>query len=189
VKKILWLFLAGGAAVTGLMIYIFSVGPHMKVQPNIRSFDAAMPLPPPDSVPMERTKEPAPSAAEAAGLTNAVANTPENCRHGRVYYEYYCLACHGTDADGAGPVGRSYVPAPADLRTAVPAIRTDGELMRRMLTGVGHEPALSNIVRPEHRWYLVRYLRGLTPDDPNDRATRPEVVANHQRSQPEIHPE
>jgi len=163
VKTILWLFLAGICAVTALFIYIFAAGPHLRVQPNFRSFDAAMPLPPPDSIPLERTREPAPSAVEATALTNAVADTPENRRRGRVYYDYYCLACHGAAAEGAGPVGRSYVPAPADLRTAVPAIPTDGDLLRRMLTGVGHEPALANIVPAAHRWYLVRYLRSLPP--------------------------
>lgn len=160
-KKILYLFAAGLAAVTVLMMTIFAAGPHMRVQPNIRSFDAAMPMPPPDSVPLDRTREPAPSAAEAASLTNTVADTAENRRRGRVYYEYYCLACHGTNADGTGPVGRSYSPVPADLRTAVPAIHTDGELLRRILTGRGHEPAMANIVTPAHRWYLVRHLRDL----------------------------
>ena len=152
-KTILWLFLSGVAALTALMVYIFAAGPHMRSQPNIRSFDAAMPLPPPNSVPLDRARESV-SPAE-------VADTPANRHRGRVYYEYYCLACHGPTGDGAGPVGRSFTPAPADLRLAVPAIPTDAELMRRMLTGRGHAPALTNIVAPAHRWYLVRYLRAL----------------------------
>ena len=160
-RKVLWLFIAGAAAVTVIMTYLFATGPRMYVQPNIRPFDAEMPVPPSNSVTVTDAWTPAPSAAEAPSLVNPVADTDEARRRGRVYYEYYCLACHGTAGDGAGPVGESYVPAPADLRTAVPQIPTDGELLRRMLTGTGHTPVLERAVQPEHRWPLVRYVRAL----------------------------
>jgi hypothetical protein len=34
-------------------------------------------------------------------------------------------------------------------------------LLRMMLTGAGHEPVLGYTVLPEHRWYLVLFLRSL----------------------------
>ena len=34
---------------------------------------------------------------------------------GRVYYNYYCVFCHGDNGQGDGPVGYSYMPAPTDL--------------------------------------------------------------------------
>ena len=160
-RKVLWLFIGGLVAVTAIMTYLFATGPRMYVQPNIRPFDAQMPLPPPNSITVTTASTPAPSEAEAPSLVNPVADSAEVRRQGRVYYEFYCLACHGTAGDGAGPVGESYVPAPADLRVRAPAIAADGDLLRRMLTGTGHTPVLERVVQPEHRWPLVRYVRTL----------------------------
>ena len=166
-RKLMWLLVFGLCVFVALMTYVFVTGPRMYVQSHFRTLDAAMPGAPSNSVPLAVSWVPPPSAAQAAALTNPVADTAENRQRGGVYYEYYCLACHGAAGDGAGPVGRSYVPAPADLRAAVPTVRTDGELVRRMLTGVGHEPVLERVVHDEYRWYLVRYLRGLrAPPEP-----------------------
>ena len=62
---------------------------------------------------------------------------------------------------GNGPVGESYFPAPADLRTGKVSHYSDGRLLRAMLTGIGHEPVLERVVPPRHRWCLVLYVRSL----------------------------
>ena len=154
-RKALWLLVCGTALVTGLMTYVFVTGPNMSQQPGIRTFHAALP-------PLSTNSVPLPAAVALPGaLSDSVADTPENRRRGRIYYEYYCVQCHGPAADGNGPVGASYTPAPADLRTAVPRIAADGELVRRMLTGIGHAPVLARVVRPAARGPLVLYLRHL----------------------------
>ena len=164
-KRLLWVIAIGFAAVTLMLASVFWRGPRMYRQASLRTWASAVPLPPSNSVPFDAVVTRAPSAAEAGALVNPVPDTDDARERGRVYYAYYCLACHGVTGDGEGPVGESYMPVPTDLRTAVPRIPTDGELLRRMLTGVGHEPVLERVVRPEHRWYLVRYLRhlGLPP--------------------------
>lgn len=84
---------------------------------------------------------------------------------GKVYYNYYCVFCHGENGQDDGPVGYSYMPGPTDLHAPRIVEMTDGDLMRAMLLGIGHEPVLSRIVHPDHRWYLLSHVRelGKTP--------------------------
>lgn len=92
---------------------------------------------------------------------NPLPATAVNLKNGRIYYGYYCLMCHGDNGDGNGPVGQSYVPKPADLRSEAVRSMTDGQLYLAMLMGEGHEPVMIQTVAPAHRWPLVMYLRTL----------------------------
>lgn len=141
--------------------YLLFTGPRMYIQPNIRTFQAMMHPSPPGTVPVTKSFEPLPTKEDARKLTNPVADTLENCIKGKVYYGYYCVFCHGDKGDGFGPVGLSYNPVPADLRTAKVQSISDGELLYSMLKGIGHAPMLERIVLPECRWYLVLYVRQL----------------------------
>jgi len=147
---------AAGAAVVS---YLLFVGPRMYDQPHVRAFQAVMPPTPPGAVPLLEPIPAMPSAEEAKMLTNPLAPTPENVARGKVYYEYYCTFCHGERGDGAGPVGESYVPVSADLRATRIQSYPDGQLLRAMLAGAGHEPVMNGTVRESHRWYLVLYVR------------------------------
>jgi len=55
------------------------------------------------------TQEAPPDAAAPSTESQRVAA-------GRAEYETYCMACHGIDADGAGPVAPYTKPPPSDLR-------------------------------------------------------------------------
>jgi hypothetical protein len=195
VKKWWLLFIAAGILL-GVVSALLFIGPEMKDQPNVRAYQARVPLPPAGVVPVQATAG-IPSSAEAAALANPLPATPENIARGRIYYQYYCLACHGEAADGNGPVGQSFMPHPAnlqscrechgeslhgnetagqssppsaDLRTAKLRNLKDGQLLRVIFTRTGHRPAieppipnsvLDYIVLPEHRWYIVLYVRSL----------------------------
>jgi len=156
-KRIVWILLA--LLIVPALVLLF-IGPRMKVQPRIRAFQEAAPLPPKGVVPVDGLVR-APTAAEAKALTNPLAATATNLLRGKVYYGYYCQFCHGATGSGDGPVGQSYVPAPALLKSARVQSLSDGELLRAMLTGPGHEPALERVVPPAHRWFIVLYLRDL----------------------------
>ena len=132
--------------------------PRMYVQPHIRSYQMAMPHPPVGSVPRTDAIPPLPTTRQAATLTTRPA-TPADIAAGKTYYRYYCVSCHGEAGDGNGPVGESYVPKPADLRTPRIRAMSDGQLLRAIITGTGHEPVLEYTVQPEHRWPLVHYVR------------------------------
>ncbi|WP_224984101.1 c-type cytochrome [Geomonas agri] len=139
--------------------YILVRGPRMTVQHHVREFQMVLPAPPAGTVAVAPAISRAPGEAGAAALTNPVAATPAALAQGETYYGYYCVFCHGATGAGDGPVGNSYVPRPADLRLPKVAAYRDGELLRAMLTGTGHEPVLERVVPPGHRWPLVRYLR------------------------------
>jgi hypothetical protein len=164
-------FLAAAAVVgigAGIYFTIMFQGPRMQVQPHIRAYQQTMPLPPKGIVPVERDRYEVPSASQARGMKNQLPDTLTIRRRGKVYYNYYCVFCHGENGQGDGPVGYGYMPVPADLHAPKVLGMSDGDLMRAMLLGIGHEPVLPRIVSPEHRWYLVSYIRmvGKTPPVP-----------------------
>jgi mono/diheme cytochrome c family protein len=157
------LVIAGGflvGAVLAVASYVVFSGPRIRNQPHIRAYQAELPLPPSNTVPAEVTSIP-PLAGDVATRNNPLPATVDNVARGKVYYQYYCLFCHGEKGDGNGPVGESYVPRPSDLRSAKIQSYRDGELLLSMLRGVGHEPVLERVVLPEHRWYLTLYVRSL----------------------------
>ena len=45
-------------------------------------------------------------------LVNPVALTPGSIQHGKQAYGYFCVHCHGPNADGLGTVGMSFSPLP-----------------------------------------------------------------------------
>ena len=139
--------------------------PHMNVQAHLREYDARMPVTPPGAVAVEENPWDVPTQAAAQARVNPLAPaTPQTLSAGRIYYEYYCLPCHGTNGDGHGPVGESYVPAPTDLRAPRLANYSDGQLLRAMLTGTGHSPVLQRVVHPQHRWPLAAYVKSLSEE-------------------------
>jgi hypothetical protein len=139
--------------------YLLFTGPRMWTQPNIRPFQARMPVIPKGSVPVVEGYEPIPTEQQAKSLKNPLPKTPENYARGKVYYGYYCAFCHGQTGAGDGPVGYSYVPAPSDLRTKKVKSLSEGELVRAMLIGTGHEPVLQKVIPGEYCWYIELYAR------------------------------
>jgi mono/diheme cytochrome c family protein len=139
----------------------------MKYQAHLRAYDAQMPLPPDGAVPIAASGYEVPTTQQATALKNPLGSpSPADFARGQTYYGYYCVFCHGDQGAGDGPVGASYVPAPADLRSPRVQRMSDGQLLRAMLTGYGHESpdgksVLGYTIPPEHRWYLVMYVREL----------------------------
>lgn len=151
------------------MGYFLFVGPRMKNQPHLRAYDAKMPHLPAGAVPVKDARLPLPTTQQAASLRNPLPATPDNIQRGRTYYQYYCIFCHGQTGDGYGPVGESFFPTPTDLRGAKVKALSDGQLLRAMLTGTGHEPVLETTVLSEHRWYLVLYVRSLAAENVHEK--------------------
>jgi hypothetical protein len=162
-----------GLAVVSAMGFVLLTAPRMRIQPSIRTYQTAVPPLPAGVIPVEQPVVALPSEEDALTWTNPVTATPENSARGKVYYQYYCIFCHGEQGRGDGPVGQSYVPIPADLSAQKIQAYSDGQLLRAMLSGIGHEPVLERVVPPEHRGYLVHYVRSLlspapeAPDTPS----------------------
>lgn len=159
-----------GIVIVSAMGYVLFTGPRMRIQPSVRAFQAAAPAMPEGTVPVDPLEvglyPRVPGEGEASGMINRVPASHENTERGRVYYQYYCVFCHGDAGDGNGPVGQSFTPKPADLRVPGVNAYTDGQLLHAMLTGEGHAPVLEKVVPREHRWYLVHYVRALATGNP-----------------------
>jgi mono/diheme cytochrome c family protein len=153
-------------AFLGVVGRFMFIGPRMRVMPHIRAFQAVMPASPEGSVPLYDPVTTAPTSQAAAAMHNPLPVTSANLARGEVYYGYYCLQCHGEKGDGRGPVGESFFPVPADLRGKQVQAMSDGQLLRGMLVGIGHEPVLGRIVEPDARWPLVLYVRWLGEKKP-----------------------
>lgn len=151
-----------GTVALGVAVWFYLVfsGPHMQQQPHIRAFQWKAPQPSAGSVPLT-TPISIPTATEVATMVNPVSMSDSTVNRGQIYYGYYCEFCHASDGSGNSPVGISYMPAPTDLRSAAVQTRADGEILRAMLVGTGHEPVLARVVPPEHRWYVVNFVRSL----------------------------
>jgi mono/diheme cytochrome c family protein len=146
--------------VTAVFVFML-IGPRMKDQPNIRTYQSPMPMPPKGSVAITDGWGKVPTTQQAMAITNPVPASAANIARGKTYYQYYCAFCHGDAGGGDGPVAQAYVPVPSDLRAPRVRALSDGQLYRAMLTAMGHEPVMETTVLPEHRWYVVLYVRYL----------------------------
>ena len=152
-KSLLFLTLIFAFAGAGVYATMLFTGPRMIDQPSLQAFNAAVPPPPHGAIPRG-----APTTHPVTAIATAMA---ENFARGRTYYSYYCLPCHGDLGAGDGPVGQSYTPVPADLRSTRLQSLCDSDYLRRSLTGVGHSPVLDRIVPQDSRPYLLLYSRTL----------------------------
>lgn len=126
-----------------VVVLLFS-GPHMKDQPSFRNFTSVYNLPPEDAVPFGDTIRPGLIRTSMSG--------------GRVYYEYYCIFCHGADGKGNGPVGQSYVPKPADLNDSIIKTYDSVHLYQASFSGMGHSPVLERVVPEEWKKVILVYI-------------------------------
>lgn len=150
------LLILAALAFVGTMFTIMFIGPHMIDQPSFRAYQAVLPSLPPGVVPVTQ-----PVAELPGARPEVVAADPQRVTKGQVYFQYYCVFCHGPAGDGGGPVGQSFFPPPADLRSARVGAYSDAELLNAILNGTGHGPVMQYTLRPQHRWYLVAYVRTL----------------------------
>ena len=148
--------------VAALFATVLYNGPRMRSQEHLRTYQMKQPLPVDGVLPVNLPEQ-LPKPQAAAALTNPLPDTAENRRRGQIYYHYYCIFCHGERGEGNGPVGESFMPVPTDLRS-IRMVNRDGQLLRAMLLGIGHEPVLERVVPPHHRWYLVLYVQSLGDD-------------------------
>src|SRR5262245_25344336 len=103
---------------------------------------------------------------------NAVANSDEVQKRGRMLYTRHCAMCHGEKGKGDGPAARLHAErskrAPQDLTDAkVQNAMSDGEIYWKVTTGFKEGgqivmPAFSDeIPKDEDRWKVVHYVRAL----------------------------
>jgi mono/diheme cytochrome c family protein len=112
------------------------------------------------------------ASEDPEGETTALKDNPIPANHestaaGQALYEEYCLACHGPQGKGDGPVGLTLNPRPADLtQHALPGVHPDGQLFEWISRGYPNSvmPAYEETLSEKQRWHLVNYLRILAEE-------------------------
>jgi mono/diheme cytochrome c family protein len=112
---------------------------------------------------------------DAEGYKEAFPTSPESVARGRAIFSERCVACHGPEGHGGGPVSRakppdpktgqpppSFPPAP-DLGYAAIQARPDGYLYATILLGGKAMPVMREGLDERDLWDLVHYLRTLQP--------------------------
>jgi len=116
---------------------------------------------------------------EAKNLQNPLANDPNARKLGQQLYQTNCVACHGPQGQGNGPLAaiwkaRQGAVPPANLTDQAVASLTDGELYWVLTNGytspnnqiqypggLTNMPAFGKLLTPQERWALVTYIRQL----------------------------
>jgi mono/diheme cytochrome c family protein len=101
-----------------------------------------------------------------AGMTNPLPASADNIKAGKMLFDQYCAACHGTSGRGDGDAGKSLTPPPADLtRLSRMRIASDGFVYWTIAEGGAAfntaMPAMKEILKEPEIWKLVLYLRSL----------------------------
>jgi mono/diheme cytochrome c family protein len=156
-------------AIVGLcaVIFLFFLGQNygrMNKDAAVNVYQMKMPDRVKNAVPLNGD----PSALtlnEPEGLKNPLTATQENINSGALYYNYYCIQCHGVRADGKGTVGQSFSPLPADLRSDRVQAKSDGLLFRNLTLGYKRQPPLGYTVSETERWAIILYIRSLTDSE------------------------
>jgi hypothetical protein len=134
------------------VLYLLFTGPGMDHQPSLRAYESIHRGIPEDIV-----------SYNSKDSINIFSTYPqgseENLYAGRVYYEYYCIACHGIDGKGNGPVGQSFMPKPSDLTHDSIKNQPIDVLYQQCFSGTGHSPVLNRIVPDKHKSFLVLFLK------------------------------
>jgi mono/diheme cytochrome c family protein len=101
------------------------------------------------------------SVAAAQPRVNPIAASPDSLARGQQLYTESCLACHGPQGRGDGPIARTLRPPPADLREHMAAGHTDAELFEWITNGIPGTamPAWKDQLPPDDRWHVINYLR------------------------------
>lgn len=94
---------------------------------------------------------------------NPLKATKENLAEGKRLYTIYCFSCHGDKADGKGLLYTSgkYPYPPASLLTPKVQEVPDGEIFHAISVGFGVMGAHDGQIKPDDRWRIVQYVKGL----------------------------
>lgn len=156
--------LGAGYGVLTAYDYLFRFG-RMWETPVVRPHETPLLAAPPGTVPFGGGEAQWREAGEEALVPPADFSTAALAGLGDTAYQRYCTPCHGKNHDGAGTVGQSFSPLPADLRSPKVQQMTPGRIFKEISYGFpgGRQPALATTIDAHERWAIVAYLRSLGP--------------------------
>ena len=144
--------------------------PQMKWQKAVQAFerlnfegsDAAF-LPPEGAVSVDSIDAPVENIEDPGldRLANPHPMSLASLENGRKWYMTYCVACHGKDGNGDGPVSITSPlngPFAGVLPLAVVAARSDGHIYTTIRYGRRRMPSYGRIPSAD-RWDIINYVR------------------------------
>lgn len=146
--------------VLGVALYVLIGFNQMAYQISVRPYESPQLLPPEGTVSYFADDMELPAArADAAGMPNPVPYDENSVLRGDKAYSSYCLACHGANLDGFGPVGPSLPARIPDLTGEKVSAMSDGELYWHLMKGGKVAPPIGESMSREQRWDVINYLR------------------------------
>jgi len=133
---------------------------RMNEQETIKTYEQTVPAMPEGTIPADGGVEIL-RHANSKELKNPLPFTPLAVEQGNTAYGYFCIQCHGPQADGRGTVGQSFSPLSANLADPQVQAQSDGEIFVKILLGFKRHPPLATTVSEEDTWAVVNYLRSL----------------------------
>lgn len=94
-------------------------------------------------------------------LRNPLATSPEAIESGKKLFASYCVACHGPEGKGDGPVAKKAQFAPPNLQITA-GRRSDGFIYATIRNGGAVMPSLGHALSPPERWQIVHFLRSIS---------------------------
>jgi len=111
---------------------------------------------------------------EAAARANPVAATLESIAQGKGVFASNCVACHGQNGDGNGPLAQALNPKPANL-AAMASEHPDGDFAWKVANGRGAMPAWKEVLSEQDIWHVVNYIKTLGPGSKSHPAKQPQA--------------
>lgn len=109
--------------------------------------------------------EPTPQDALRAGeeLVNPFDLSTEegaaSAARGTLAFRSFCIACHGADGTGFGPVAQRGFPPPPSLLIGKSREMKDGQLFHILTYGQNSMPQFAAQLPPERRWDVINHIR------------------------------
>lgn len=106
--------------------------------------------------------------------TNPILPDTNSVAQGEALYQTNCVACHGPEGFGDGPVAINLNPPPANFGEGHTTIHTDGDLYFWITNGVEGSamPAFESTLSEDERWHLVNFVRRLAVEAEQSYANR-----------------
>jgi putative copper resistance protein D len=111
---------------------------------------------------------------DAQDLKEPFPSDAASVARGRTLFADRCIACHGHEGHGGGPVSKKFPPAP-DLAYQSVRARSDGFIYATVLLGGKAMPRIGEGLDDRDRWDLVHFVRHLQALTPPETATPPQA--------------